>query len=79
MNKSLKEIQENTTKQVKEVNKTVRYMKMQREAMRKTQTEEILLMTKPREENRTYTCKHQQQNTGDGRENLRHRRCKKRN
>ena len=44
MNKSLKEIQENTIKQVKEMNKTVQDLKMEIEAIKKTQTEEILEM-----------------------------------
>ena len=36
MNKSLKEIQENTIKQVKEMNKTVQDLKMEIEAIKKT-------------------------------------------
>ena len=44
MSKSLKEIQENTVKQVREINKTVQGMKMEIEAMTKTQTEGILEM-----------------------------------
>ena len=43
-NKSLKEIQENTIKQVKEMNKTVQDLKMEIEAIKKTQTEGILEM-----------------------------------
>ena len=42
MNKPLKEIQENTIKQVKEVNKTVQDMKMKIEEIKKMQTEGIL-------------------------------------
>ena len=37
-----KEIQENTNKQVKEMNKTVQYLKREVEAIKKTQTEAIL-------------------------------------
>ena len=43
-NKTLKEIQEILTKQVKEMNKTVQDLKMEIEAIKKTQTEEILEM-----------------------------------
>lgn len=44
MNRSLKEIQENTIKQVKEVNKTVQDLKMKIKAIKKTQSERILEM-----------------------------------
>ena len=44
MNKSLKEIQKNTIKQVKEMSKTVQDLKMETEAIKKTQTEEFLGM-----------------------------------
>lgn len=37
-NGSLKDIQENTIKQVKEINKTVQNLKMETEAIKKTQT-----------------------------------------
>jgi hypothetical protein len=44
MNKSLKEIQENTIKQMKEMNKTVQDLKIEIEAIKKTLTEGILDM-----------------------------------
>ena len=44
MNKSLKEIQENTFKQVKDMNKTVQDLKIQIDAINKIQTEGILKM-----------------------------------
>ena len=44
MNKFLKEIQENTIKQVNKINKTVQDLKMEIEAIKKTQTEAILEM-----------------------------------
>jgi hypothetical protein len=66
-------------KQVKVINKTVQNLKMEIEAIQKTQTEGILEIGKPREENRNNRCKHQQQKLGDGRENLRHRRHNRRN
>lgn len=40
--KSLKEIQENTDKQQKEMNKTVEDLKLEIESIKKTQTEGIL-------------------------------------
>jgi uncharacterized coiled-coil protein SlyX len=43
-NESLKEIQESTIKQIKQLNKTVQDFKMEIEAMKKTQTNEILEM-----------------------------------
>jgi hypothetical protein len=42
--KSLEEIQENTIRQVKEINQTVQDKKMEIEAIKKTQTEGILEM-----------------------------------
>ena len=42
INKSLKEIQKNTIKQVKEMDKIVRDLKMEIEAIKKTLTEGIL-------------------------------------
>jgi hypothetical protein len=66
INKSLKNIQENTIKHMKEMNKTVQDLKVEIEAIKKTQTEEILEM-----ENlgtRTGTT-----------ENLRHQRYNRRN
>jgi hypothetical protein len=75
MNESLKEIQGNKIKQVKERNKIVQELKIEIEAIRKAQTEAILEMEKPR----NYSYKHQQHNTGDGRENLRCRIYDRRN
>jgi hypothetical protein len=43
-NKSLREIKENTIRQVKEMNKTVPNLKMKIQAIKKTQTERILQM-----------------------------------
>jgi hypothetical protein len=65
INKSLKVVQENTMKQVKEMNKTVQDMKMGIDSTEKTED------GKHREENRNNRCKHHQQNTRDRRENLR--------
>jgi hypothetical protein len=42
INNSLKEIQENTTKQVKELNKTIQDLKMDIETIKKSQSETIL-------------------------------------
>ena len=44
MSTSLKEIQENIIKHVKKMNKTVQDLKMEIEAIKKTQTEVILEM-----------------------------------
>jgi hypothetical protein len=44
VNESLKEIQKNSMKQVMEINKTVQDLKMEAEAIKKTQTEGILEM-----------------------------------
>lgn len=48
MNKDLKEIQKNTNKQVKKMNKTFQDLKMEIEAMKKMQTKGILEMKKSR-------------------------------
>ena len=42
INNSLKEIQENTTKQVKELNKTIQDLKMDIETIKKSQRETTL-------------------------------------
>jgi len=42
INNSLKEIQENTTKQVKKLNKTIQDLKMEIETIKKPQTETTL-------------------------------------
>ena len=57
-----KEIQENTIKLVKDVNKTVQDLKREMEAIKKTQTKAILDMENLRK-NRNYKYKHHQQNT----------------
>ena len=77
VNKSLKDIQENTVKQGKEINKTVQDLKMEIESIKKTQTEGNPRDGKSREKNNKY--KHHQQSTADGKENLRHRRYNRRN
>jgi hypothetical protein len=46
MNKSLKEVQEDTIKQVKGMNKTIKDLKLEIEAIKKTQTEGILEIRK---------------------------------
>ena len=74
MNKSLKEIQENTIKQVKDMSKTVQDLKKEIETIKKAQTGTILKMKKHKKENRNYRHKNHQQNTGAGREN---HRCRK--
>jgi hypothetical protein len=68
-NKSLKEIGENTIKQVKELNKIVQELKTERETNGGNPGER-----KPRKEIRNYRCNHHQLSTIDGRENLKHRR-----
>jgi formyltetrahydrofolate synthetase len=54
INKSLKEIQKNTIKQVKEINKSVQDMKMEIETIKKTQTKPTLEIEKSRKDNRNY-------------------------
>ena len=69
-NKSLKEIQENTIKWVKELNKMVQELKTEiRENTKGGNTEDRQL----RKEIRSYRCKYYQQSKRDRRENLRHR------
>ena len=84
--KSLKELQGNTTKQVMELNKTIQEVKSEVDTIKKTQSEaklEIETLGKksgtidvrnPRKEIWNHRWEHQQQNTRDGRENLR---CKR--
>jgi hypothetical protein len=69
--KFLKELQENTTKQVKELNKTIKSLKMEVETITKRDNSGD---KNPRKEIRSLRYKHHQQNTRDGRENLRCRR-----
>ena len=64
-------MQKNTIKHVKEINKTVQDLKVKIEAIKKTQTEEILeaeKLVKTAEKNRW--SKHEHNNKGDGREKL---------
>jgi hypothetical protein len=74
MNKSPEEIQENTIKQMKEMNKIIQELKMETEAIKKNHED-----GKVREEKRNYRCKHNQQNTTCKTENHRHRRYNRRN
>ena len=68
--KSLKEIQENTIKQVMELNKIIQDLKMEVETIKKPNGGNSGERN-PRKEIRKHRCKYQQQNTRDGRENLR--------
>jgi hypothetical protein len=70
--KSLKELQENTTKHMKELNKSIQDLKMEVETIKKSQRDNSG-DRKPRIEIKRHRCKHHQQNTGNRRENLRHR------
>jgi predicted nucleic acid-binding Zn-ribbon protein len=69
--KSLKELQENMTKQVKKLNKTIQNLKQEIETIKKSQRETTLEIKSL--EKRPGVIDHQQ-NTRDGRENLRCRR-----
>jgi hypothetical protein len=72
--KSLKELQENTTKQVMELNKTHPRSKNGSTNNKENPKGDNPGDRNPRKEIRNYRCEHQQQNTRDGRENLRCRR-----
>jgi CRISPR/Cas system CSM-associated protein Csm4 (group 5 of RAMP superfamily) len=72
INKSLKGIQKNTIKQVKEVNKTVQDLKREIETIKKIQTERIMEMENLGK--RRGTTDVSSTETGDRRENLRSRR-----
>jgi hypothetical protein len=72
--KSFKESQENTTKQVMEFNKTIQDLKRGVETTKKTQNEKTLEIETLGKKIRNHRCKHQQQNSSDQRENLRCRR-----
>jgi hypothetical protein len=75
MQNSLKELQENTTKQVKELNKTIQDLKMEIETIKKSQrATDNTGDRNPRKEIRSHRCKLHQQNTRDRRENLKFRR-----
>jgi septal ring factor EnvC (AmiA/AmiB activator) len=69
----LKESQENKTKQVMELNKTIQDLKREVEKIKKKQSDTILDRN-PRKEIWNHRCEHQQQNKRDGRVNLRCRR-----
>ena len=73
INNSLKEIQENTIKQVKELNKMVQDLNMEKEKIKKTQMKATLEMDNL-EKIRSYRCKYHLQNTRDRTVNLRHQR-----
>jgi hypothetical protein len=70
INNSLKEIQDNISKQVKELNKTIWDLKMEVKTIKKSQREKTLEIEKSRKEVRSHRCKHNKQNTTDRRENL---------
>ena len=73
--KSLKELQENTTKQVMKLNKTIQDLKREVDTIKKTQSEVTLeIETLGKKSGTIDVSEHQQQNTRDGRENLR---CKR--
>jgi spore germination protein YaaH len=61
---SIKKMQENTTKQVKEFNKTFQDLKMEIETIKKSQRKEYNTGNrKSRKEIRSHRFKHHQQNT----------------
>jgi prefoldin subunit 5 len=59
---------------VKELNKTIKDLKMEIETIKKSQRETTLEIEKTKKEIRSHRCKHHQYNTRDRRENLRGRR-----
>ena len=59
---------------VKEMNRTLQDLKMEIELTKKTSNDNNPGDEKPRKEKRNYRCKHQKQNTRDGRENFKQRR-----
>jgi hypothetical protein len=73
--KSLKELQENTNKQVMELNKAIQDLKMEVEKKNKENPKgDNSGDRKPRNEIRSHRCEQHQENTRNGRENLRCRR-----
>ena len=72
INNSLKEIQENTGKQVKELNKAIQDLKVEVETIKKNGGKPG--NGKSRKEIGNYRCMYHQQNKRDRRENLRGRR-----
>ena len=74
VNNSVKEIQENTGKQVKKLNKVIQVLKVKVETIKKTQMEANLEMENLGKRSGITDVKYYQQNTRDKRENLRCRR-----
>jgi hypothetical protein len=72
--KPLKELQENTTKQVMELNRTIQDLKMDVETIKKSQRKTTLEIENLGKRSGVHRCKHQQKNTRDGKENLKCRR-----
>jgi hypothetical protein len=70
----LKDLQENITKQVMELNKTIQDLKREVEKNKENPKGDKFGDRHPRKEIRNHRCEHQQQNTRDERENLRCRR-----
>jgi septal ring factor EnvC (AmiA/AmiB activator) len=68
------EKQENTSKEVMEMNKTIQDLKGEVDTIQKTQSEATLELENLEKKIWKHRCKHQQQNKRDGRENLRCRR-----
>jgi hypothetical protein len=71
---SLKEIQENTGKQVKELSEIIQDLKVEVKTIKKTKNGGKPGNGKPRKEVRNYRCKYHQLNTRDRRKNVRCRR-----
>ena len=69
-------MQEKTTKQVMELNKTIQDLKREVDTIKKTQSDNSGDRN-PRKEIWNHRCEHQQQTTRDGTENLRCRRFHK--
>jgi hypothetical protein len=72
--KSLKELQEKTTKQVMELNKTIQDLKNGSRNNTENPKGDNSGDRNPKKDIRNHRCEHQQQNTRDGRKNLRCRR-----
>jgi hypothetical protein len=69
INNSLKEIQEKTNKQVKELNKTIQDLKMEVETIKKPERDN-LRNRKPKKKVRIHRCMHNKMNRRDRRKNL---------
>jgi predicted nucleic acid-binding Zn-ribbon protein len=59
---------------VKEFNKTIQDLEIEIETIKKPKRETTLELENLGERSKSYRCKHLQHNTGNRRENLRHRR-----